>query len=87
MIFFNLLGLANDIGVENLSAAGMIAGETSQAYDEIVTISLVTSRAIGKRILTTNFCISCNIDLFQVLEPTLFVLVKEWFKSTLHQLS
>ena len=55
MIFFNLLGLANDIGVENLSAAGMIAGETSQAYDEIVTISLVTSRAIGKRNLIINF--------------------------------
>ena len=87
MYFFYLLGLANDIGVENLSAAGMIAGETSQAYDEIVTISLVTSRAIGKRILTTNFCISYKNDLFQVLGPTSFVLVKEWFKSTLHQLS
>ena len=65
----------------------MIAGETSQAYDEIVTISLVTSRAIGKRILTTNFCISYKNDLFQVLGPTSFVLVKEWFKSTLHRLS
>ena len=27
----------------------MIAGETSQAYDEIVTMSLVTGRAIGKK--------------------------------------
>ena len=26
------------IGVENLSAAGMIAGETSQAYDEVSQI-------------------------------------------------
>ena len=43
----SIIGLADDIGVENLSAAGMIAGETSQAYDEIVTISLVSGRAIG----------------------------------------
>lgn len=33
--------------MENLSYAGMIAGETSQAYNEIVTISMVTCRAIG----------------------------------------
>ena len=65
MIFFNLLGLANDIGVENLSAAGMIAGETSQAYDEIVTISLVTSRAIGKRILITIFASHATLIYFR----------------------
>lgn len=33
--------------MENLRAAGAIAGETSQAYKEIVTISMVTCRAIG----------------------------------------
>lgn len=33
--------------MENLRYAGMIAGETSQAYNEIVTISMVTCRAIG----------------------------------------
>jgi acetyl-CoA carboxylase/biotin carboxylase 1 len=43
----SIIGMAQDIGVENLSAAGMIAGETSRAYDDIVTISMVTSRAIG----------------------------------------
>ena len=37
----------DDIGVENLSAAGAIAGETSCAYDEVVTISMVSARAIG----------------------------------------
>ena len=31
----SIIGLSDDIGVENLSAAGMIAGETSQAYDEV----------------------------------------------------
>jgi acetyl-CoA carboxylase carboxyltransferase component len=34
-------------GVENLKFAGMIAGETSRAYQDIVTISMVTCRAIG----------------------------------------
>lgn len=43
----SVIGLADDIGVENLRAAGMIAGETSQAYDEIVTLSMVSGRAIG----------------------------------------
>lgn len=43
----SIIGLAEDIGVENLSAAGMIAGETSQAYEEVVTMSMVSGRAIG----------------------------------------
>jgi len=34
-------------GVENLKFAGMIAGETSRAYQDIVTISMVSCRAIG----------------------------------------
>ncbi|CAN7995548.1 unnamed protein product [Ixodes hexagonus] len=43
----NIIGKVDGLGVENLKYAGMIAGETSQAYEEIVTISLVTCRAIG----------------------------------------
>jgi len=43
----DILGEACDIGVENLTAAGMIAGETAQAYNDIVTISMVSARAIG----------------------------------------
>ncbi len=43
----SIIGQGSDIGVENLSAAGLIAGETSQSYEEIVTMSLATSRAIG----------------------------------------
>lgn len=42
-----IIGRQEGIGVENLRYAGMIAGESSQAYKEIVTISLVTCRAIG----------------------------------------
>lgn len=40
-------GKDDGLGVENLRYAGMIAGETSRAYDEVVTISMVSCRAIG----------------------------------------
>lgn len=43
----DIIGEADDIGVENLAAAGMIAGETAKAYNSIVTISMVSARAIG----------------------------------------
>jgi len=43
----DILGKDNDLGVENLSAAGMIAGESAKAYHEVVTISMVSARAIG----------------------------------------
>lgn len=43
----DLIGAQDGIGVENLRYAGMIAAETSLAYDEIVTISMVSCRAIG----------------------------------------
>ncbi|XP_048578343.1 acetyl-CoA carboxylase-like isoform X1 [Nematostella vectensis] len=43
----DIIGRDDGIGVENLKGSGMIAGEMSAAYDEIVTISLVTCRAVG----------------------------------------
>lgn len=43
----DIYGKENGLGVENLRGSGMIAGETSQAYNEIYTISLVTCRAVG----------------------------------------
>ena len=43
----DIFGRENDLGVENLRGSGMIAGETSQAYNEIYTVSLVTCRAVG----------------------------------------
>lgn len=43
----DIMGKENGIGVENLKGSGLIAGETSLAYDEICTISLVTCRAVG----------------------------------------
>ncbi|XP_026475191.1 acetyl-CoA carboxylase isoform X2 [Ctenocephalides felis] len=43
----DIIGKTDGLGVENLRYAGMIAGETSAAYEEIITISMVTCRAIG----------------------------------------
>ncbi|KAH9518470.1 hypothetical protein Btru_016876 [Bulinus truncatus] len=43
----DIIGKEDGIGVESLRMAGMIAGETSQAYNEVVTINLVSCRAIG----------------------------------------
>lgn len=43
----HIIGKDDGLGVENLRHSGMIAGETSQAYREIATYSMVTCRAIG----------------------------------------
>lgn len=43
----DIIGKEDGIGVECLRDAGLIAGETAQAYEDIVTISVVTCRAIG----------------------------------------
>ncbi|XP_061116348.1 acetyl-CoA carboxylase isoform X4 [Conger conger] len=46
-IITDIIGMEEGLGVENLRGSGTIAGETSLAYEEIVTISMVTCRAIG----------------------------------------
>lgn len=43
----DIIGKEEGLGVENLRGSGMIAGESSQAYKDIVTVNLVTCRAIG----------------------------------------
>jgi len=43
----DIIGTKDGIGVENLRGSGMIAGETSRAYDEIFTLSYVTGRSVG----------------------------------------
>jgi len=43
----DIIGKEDSLGVENLKYAGLIAGETSKAYDEIITVSIVSCRAIG----------------------------------------
>ncbi|XP_078141493.1 acetyl-CoA carboxylase 2 isoform X1 [Centroberyx gerrardi] len=46
-IITDIIGKDEGLGVENLRGSGTIAGESSQAYGEIITISMVTCRAIG----------------------------------------
>lgn len=46
-IITDIVGAKDGLGVENLSGSGMIAGETSAAYDEIFTVNLVTGRSVG----------------------------------------
>ncbi len=43
----DIVGTVHGIGVENLRGSGMIAGETSRAYDETFTLSFVTGRSVG----------------------------------------
>eukprot|EP00933_Yihiella_yeosuensis_P033928 TRINITY_DN27520_c0_g1_i1.p1 TRINITY_DN27520_c0_g1~~TRINITY_DN27520_c0_g1_i1.p1 ORF type:complete len:1234 (+),score=270.47 TRINITY_DN27520_c0_g1_i1:159-3704(+) len=38
---------AGGIGVENLQGSGLIAGETSRAYQETFTLSYITGRSVG----------------------------------------
>ncbi|XP_066492159.1 acetyl-CoA carboxylase 1 isoform X4 [Tiliqua scincoides] len=43
----DIIGKEEGLGTENLRGSGMIAGESSLAYENIITINLVTCRAIG----------------------------------------
>lgn len=43
----DIIGASDGLGVENLRGSGMIAGETSRAYEEIFTLTLVTGRTVG----------------------------------------
>ncbi|KAF8500519.1 acetyl CoA carboxylase [Gautieria morchelliformis] len=43
----DIIGLQHGLGVECLKGSGLIAGETSRAYDDIFTITLVTARSVG----------------------------------------
>ncbi|KAG8902470.1 acetyl-coenzyme-A carboxylase, partial [Tulasnella sp. 403] len=43
----DIVGLQDGLGVECLKGSGLIAGETSRAYDDIFTITLVTARSVG----------------------------------------
>lgn len=47
-VLLGVSGAADDpIGVENLSGAGLMAGEMSRSYSEIPTVSIVSGRSVG----------------------------------------
>jgi acetyl-CoA carboxylase/biotin carboxylase 1 len=43
-----IIGQEDGLGVECLRGSGLIAGETSRAYEDIFTVTLVTCRSVGK---------------------------------------
>ena len=43
----DIIGSEPDLGVENLKGSGLIAGETSSAYDDIFTMTIVLGRTVG----------------------------------------
>lgn len=43
----DIIGTQDGLGVESLRGSGLIAGDTSRAYDDIFTITLVTARSVG----------------------------------------
>lgn len=43
-----IIGAEDGLGVECLRGSGLIAGETSRAYEDIFTVTLVTCRSIGE---------------------------------------
>ena len=43
----DIIGSEEDLGVENLKGSGLIAGETSVAYNEIFTLTVVLGRSVG----------------------------------------
>ena len=43
----DIIGKEDGLGVENLKYAGLMAGESSHAYKDVVTFTMVTCRAIG----------------------------------------
>ena len=46
-VITDIIGEEPDLGVENLMGSGLIAGETSRAYDDIFTLTLVVGRTVG----------------------------------------
>lgn len=53
-IITDIIGKDDGLGVENLRGSGTIAGESSQAYEEIITISMV--RNVDLELEFTSLC-------------------------------
>jgi acetyl-CoA carboxylase/biotin carboxylase 1 len=49
-----IIGAEDGLGVECLRGSGLIAGETSRAYEDIFTITLVTCRSVGTFVLNLS---------------------------------
>lgn len=74
-----IVGAEDGLGVECLRGSGLIAGETSRAYDDIFTITLVTCRSVGKWAITLLLRTKANIT--KVSERTSYALANVRSKS------
>ena len=72
----DIIGKEEGLGAENLRGSGMIAGESSLAYDEIITISLVN---LGR--VWDSWRTGCDWDM--LLPPSLLFSLKweHFFKN------
>jgi acetyl-CoA carboxylase / biotin carboxylase 1 len=50
----DVIGSEPDLGVENLKGSGLIAGETSLAYEDIFTMTVVLGRYVIERMLALS---------------------------------
>ncbi|VDK44469.1 unnamed protein product [Anisakis simplex] len=70
-----IIGKERDLGVENLVGSGLIAGETSRAYNDVVTYCLVTGRTVGIGAyvarLSRRICQVENADIILTGAPAL----------------
>eukprot|EP00461_Guttulinopsis_vulgaris_P007578 UN07627 len=58
-IITDVIGKQDGIHAECLRASGSIAGETSQAYQDIFTLTYVTCRSVGIGAYVATFIITC----------------------------
>jgi acetyl-CoA carboxylase/biotin carboxylase 1 len=74
----DIIGSEPDLGVENLKGSGLIAGETSAAYKDIFTLTIVLGRYdarcnafhLFKSLLTLNVCFQQNRWYWSISSPT-----------------
>ena len=54
-----IIGAEDGLGVESLRGSGLIAGETSRAYENVFTITLVTCRSVGEKLAPDHWMPHC----------------------------
>lgn len=59
----DIIGKEEGLGVENLRGSGMIAGESSLAYEEVITMNLVSSLPLRLPLTRTRLSVPAPMDL------------------------
>jgi acetyl-CoA carboxylase/biotin carboxylase 1 len=77
-----IIGQEDGLGVESLRGSGLIAGETSRAYQDIFTITLVTCRSVGMYLLQWPNSLIANWQQVSVLTSSDLVNVRSRSKAS-----